>query len=64
MDPHAVIAALGGTQDRAAKRLGVTQGAISHWVQMGSVPLVRQYQIEVLTEGELRAERRERAAKT
>lgn len=57
MKPADVIAALGGTQVRAAQALGVTQGAISQWVVAGRVPLTRQYQVEVLTEGALRAER-------
>lgn len=57
MKPTDVIAALGGTQEATAKALGVTQGAVSQWVQAGRVPLLRQYQIETLTHGALRAER-------
>lgn len=62
MKPADVIAALGGTQEKAAAALGVTQGAVSQWSRSGRVPLVRQYQIEVLTQGALRAERPESSA--
>lgn len=62
MKPHDVIAAFGGTQASAARALGVTQGAISQWVVAGRVPILRQYQIEALTQGALRAERDDQSA--
>lgn len=43
-----------GSQKKLAAKLGITQPAISHWGE--TVPLVRQYQLQVLTRGRLRAE--------
>lgn len=45
-----------GTQRKAAEALGVTQPAISTWLRKGRVPETRQYQIEVRTGGQLKAE--------
>jgi len=47
-----------------SKALGVTQGAISQWRGAGQIPILRQYQIQVLTMGRFRVtpKRREDAA--
>jgi len=34
-----------------ARAIGVTVGAISQWRTAGSIPRLRQYQIEVITAG-------------
>lgn len=41
-----------GTQVALAKALGLTQHTVSSW---GEVPVLRQLQIEVITEGRLKA---------
>ena len=51
-----VINHFGPTQPGAAQRLGVTSQALSYWRRAG-IPMVRQYQIEVLSGGKLRADR-------
>jgi metal-dependent amidase/aminoacylase/carboxypeptidase family protein len=43
-----------GTQVAAANALGVTDKAVSAWKKRG-IPLVRQYQIQVVTGGRLQA---------
>ena len=45
-----------GSATALARALGVTDGAVSQWE---AVPILRQYQLEVLTQGKLRAERPE-----
>ncbi len=55
MTPTQVISQLGGTQEKAAKALGVRQSAISQWLVRGFVPLTRQYQVQVITGGQLQA---------
>lgn len=44
-----------GTATAAAKALGVTKGAVSQWATSGQIPALRQYQIERVTGGALRA---------
>ena len=44
-----------GSGAALARALHVTRGAVSNWGD--EIPLGRQYEIEVLTEGKLRAER-------
>ena len=44
-----------GTQTAAAKALGIEQPTISGWVTDGEIPIIRQYQIELATNGALRA---------
>ncbi len=53
MTKDEAIAALGGTQVKAAAALGITQGSIAGWGD--TVPPMRQLQIEALTGGKLRA---------
>jgi DNA-binding transcriptional regulator YdaS (Cro superfamily) len=43
-----------GSASELARRLDIERSAISQWTE---IPEGRQYQIEVLTEGKLRAER-------
>lgn len=54
MTPNQVIEHF-GTQEAAAVALGLEQPSIAGWVKSGEVPEVRQYQIELATEGKLRA---------
>ena len=42
-----------GTQVQLAKTLGITQAAVAQWRE---VPMLRQYQIERLTGGALKAQ--------
>ena len=42
-----------GTQVELAKALGITEGAVSQWGE--SPPVLRQYQIQALTKGKLKA---------
>jgi DNA-binding transcriptional regulator YdaS (Cro superfamily) len=42
-----------GTAAALAQALGVSRAAVSQWI---SVPLLRQYQIQVLTNGTLKAD--------
>jgi len=60
MDIHKIIKHFGGTP-KVCKALGVTKGAVSQWRQDG-IPLLRQYQIEVLTGGKFTAARNRKAA--
>lgn len=43
-----------GSQEKAAKALGMKQPNISKWLTRGVVPELRQYQIEKLTRGKLK----------
>lgn len=47
-----------GSQTALAKALRITKAAVSLWAQDGKIPELRQYQIEALTKGKLKAERR------
>jgi predicted transcriptional regulator len=49
-----------GTQVSAAKALGVTKAAVCQWQHTG-VPALRQFQVELLTGGKLRADRKNAA---
>lgn len=49
-----------GTQVKTAAALGITQSTVSAW--RGTVPARYQYQIEVITDGKLRADKALRAA--
>lgn len=55
MNPKQVIDHF-GTQSKAAQALGLRQPSIAGWVADGEVPLPRQYQIELATKGQLRAD--------
>ena len=56
MTPREVIEFFGGTQQKAAERLGIRQSSISEWCIRGYVPLGRQYEYQILTGGALRAD--------
>ncbi|UBB15454.1 Cro/CI family transcriptional regulator [Comamonas odontotermitis] len=45
------------TQAAAARALGCAQSTIAEWVAAGSVPDGRQYQAQLATNGQLRADR-------
>lgn len=45
-----------GTQQKTARALGMAQSSIAGWVEENRVPLGRQYQIQVLTGGVLKAD--------
>ena len=49
-----------GNQSKLAKALGITKQSVGNWVIRlnGVIPLVRQYQIEVLTKGALKADKK------
>lgn len=44
-----------GKQQAAAKALGVTQQAVARWCSSGEIPLLRQYHVERVTSGKLKA---------
>jgi DNA-binding transcriptional regulator YdaS (Cro superfamily) len=46
-----------GTQVSIAQALGIAQSSVSGWFQSGRIPDGRQYQIELATEGALRADK-------
>jgi DNA-binding transcriptional regulator YdaS (Cro superfamily) len=46
-----------GTQAELARVLGVKQPSIAEWKEAGEIPEARQYQIELATNGELRADK-------
>lgn len=56
MTPDLLIAYFGGIT-ATAKALGVKPPSVSEWKSNGVVPEGRQYQVEVLTGGELKAAR-------
>lgn len=44
------------TQIGVAEALGIAQSSVAGWIEAGEVPEVRQYQIELATNGQLRAD--------
>lgn len=44
------------TQIGVAEALGIAQSSVAGWIESGEVPEVRQYQIELATNGQLRAD--------
>ena len=50
-----VVAWFGGEQVVLAKKLGVTKAAVSYWVSERKIPANRAIQIELLTEGAIKA---------
>ena len=47
-----------GTQQKAAKAIGISQPSVAGWIKAGSIPLPRQYQIQVITGGALQADQK------
>lgn len=45
-----------GSQLATAKALGTTQPNVSNWKSRGSIPHIRQLQIEHITKGKLKAQ--------
>lgn len=50
-----------GSRAAVYEALGVTKAAVSQWAQSG-IPPLRQYQIEVVSKGKLKADRRVKEA--
>jgi len=50
-----------GTQAKAAAALGIKQPSIAGWVANGKIPEGRQYQIQILTGGVLKADQQKAA---
>lgn len=57
MTPQEVIQHF-GTQVKAAQALGIKQSSVAGWIKNGVVPEGRQYQIQLLTGGQLRADQK------
>ena len=55
MSPKQVIDFF-GSQVATARALGIEQPSVSAWLKTGEVPMDRQYQIELATNGQLRAD--------
>lgn len=55
MTPREVIAYF-GNQNRTAIALEISREAVRKWVDRGAVPKLRQYQIEKVTKGALKAD--------
>jgi len=45
-----------GNQYKLAKALGISRSRVSIYAQNGHIPLTRQYQLELITEGDLKAD--------
>ena len=45
-----------GTQQKAARAIGISQPSVAGWIKAGRIPLPRQYQIQVITGGALKAD--------
>lgn len=56
MTPHDAIHHF-KTQTRLATALGMSQSSVAEWVANGYIPLPRQYQIELATDGALKADK-------
>lgn len=54
MDMHSITRHF-GSQRAVAEKLGVTEAAVSAWKARGRIPLGRQYELQILTNGHLRA---------
>lgn len=55
MNPEDVIDYFGGVAD-TARALNISYQAVKKWVDQGKIPVQRQYQIQVMTDGELTVE--------
>jgi DNA-binding transcriptional regulator YdaS (Cro superfamily) len=56
MKPDEAIRWAGGSQKALADWCGVTESAVSQWVDRGLIPMGRAYQLESLSRGELRVD--------
>lgn len=45
-----------GSQAEIARAVGLNRATIAEWFTSGKIPLCRQYQLELLTSGELKAD--------
>ena len=48
-----------GSQAKLAHALGIKQSSVAGWVASKKIPEPRQFQIEVVTDGQLKAERQQ-----
>lgn len=46
-----------GSQRKLAAALGITVSAPAHWARFNAIPIDRQCQIEIVTDGALKADR-------
>jgi DNA-binding transcriptional regulator YdaS (Cro superfamily) len=53
MDYKTALEFCGGSQSEMARRLGVSQGAVSRWSRMPRIPPGQQFRIAALTGGAL-----------
>ena len=59
MDPNIVLKHLGlPSQSALARKLGLPVSTVAEWFQNGRIPRLAQFDIETLTRGKIRAERR------
>ena len=56
MSPQQVVEHFGGSIKTAANNLGVTEMAIRKWIKAGSVPKLRQFELQVRTGGILQVD--------
>jgi predicted site-specific integrase-resolvase len=55
MEPQNVVDYFGGIT-QTARALDISYQAVRKWIKSGEVPIQRQYQIQVITDGELEAD--------
>lgn len=51
-----VLTHFGPTQNDVARKLGITQGAVSYWRRTGKIPDSRQYILAGLSNGALKVD--------
>ena len=51
-----------GGKKKLAEALGISPGAVSHWVEANEIPEGQQYKLQALTKGKLKVDPVERAA--
>ena len=56
MSPQQVVEHFGGSIKTAATNIGVTEMAIRKWIKAGSVPKLRQFELQVRTGGILQVD--------
>lgn len=60
MQIQEVLDFFGKSQTKVARALGIAQSNVSKWVKSGHVPELRQYQLQLLTKGKLKADKTQR----
>jgi len=56
MQINHVLEHFGKSQTKLAQALDIAQSNIARWVKSGEIPKLRQYQIQLLTKGKLKAD--------